>query len=178
MTLDTVQAAIVTVLQTRLAGAAAAVQEHRGQFDSLDEIKRLAIKNPAVLVSLRGFRNPMLLDADQVHATVQCVVYVLTADKAQLPRGRSATVLASAITAVLDDQRWGIEAGAPEDVVGRNITNNEIDKAGVCLWSIAWLQALPIAEPVSATYEQLSEIFGTHVLGAEDRATDLIPVEQ
>lgn len=178
MTLDGVQAAIVTRLETELAGAAASVQGHRGQFDSLDEIRRLAIKNPAVLVSCRGFRNPMMLAVDELHATVQWVVYVLTTDRPQLSRGQSAAVLVSAITAVLDDQRWGVDAGAPEDVVGRNITTNEIDKAGICLWSIAWLQAVPIAEPVAITYDRLTEIFGAHVLGTEDQATDLITIEQ
>lgn len=178
MTLDGMQAAIVATLESELAGAAANVQEHRGQFDSMDEIRRLATKNPAVLVSCRGFRNPMMLEADELHATVQWVVYVLTTDRPQLPRGRSGAVLASTVAALLDDQRWGIDAGAPEDVVGRNITSNEIDKAGICLWSIAWLQAVPIAEPVATTYDRLNEIFGTHVLGAEDRATDLISIDQ
>lgn len=178
MTLDGVQAAIVTTLETELAGAAASVQGHRGQFDSLDEIRRLAIKNPAVLVSCRGFRNPMMLAVDELHATVQWVVYVLTSDRPQLPRGQSGSVLVSAIAAILDDQRWGVDAGAPEDVVGRNITTNEIDKAGICLWSVAWLQAVPVAEPVAVTYDSLNEIFGTHELGTEDRATDLISIDQ
>ena len=178
MTLDGLQTAIVAGLDAMLDGAAAAVQGHRGQFESLDEIKRLAVKNPAVLVALRGFRNPMQLDLNELHATVQCVVYVLTADRPQLPRGTSAQVLVSIIAAALDDQRWGIDAGAPEDIVGRNITTNDIDKAGVCLWSIAWLQTAPIAEPLAVSYGLLNEIFGTHELGTEDQATDQIPIDQ
>lgn len=178
MTLTDMQAAIVETLETALAGAAATVQMHRGQFENLDEIRRLAVKNPAVLVSLRGFRHPERLAEIEVNATVQWVVYVLTADRPQLPRFISGTLLTAVVVSHLDDQRWGADTGAPEDIVARNITTTEIDKAGVCLWSVAWLQAGPITDTVAMTYGRLNEIFGTHELGNADQATDLITIAQ
>lgn len=178
MSLADNQSAMIEVLKQRLAGVVQEVRPHRGQFESLKEIQKIATRSPCVLVSYRGFKNVAELVKPQ--ADVQWVVYVVAQERAGLDRTTIVSKVAESITNILMRQRWGLDCSHPMAISARNITTGDIDNAGLSLWAIAFDQNMEIENQGDNTaYIQLLEIFAQHEQAeGAPVASDLIHLEQ
>ncbi|WP_299733994.1 phage protein Gp37 [uncultured Endozoicomonas sp.] len=150
MSLETVKAAIVQHLTTeyRQTRRVHKVEGHRGRFETVDEIKRIAARCPALLVSTDGVRN--LGETYGRHQGIwgdaSFCIYVLTKDLPGQPRDTQAEQLVGALAHTITDNDWGCEAQIPKNVDARNLTTTAIDRLGVALWAIAWRQAILIEQ--------------------------------
>lgn len=121
------------------------VEGHRGQFSSLNEIKKLAVKSPAVLVAYTGFKK-VDTEYGSIDADVDWVAFILAQDRGRTKRDEIASIVANGLLEVIRDHRrsWGAkEKGA---VSGRNITSLAIDKAGMSVWLVRWTRKMELSE--------------------------------
>ncbi len=123
------------------------VRGHRGQFNSLKEIQKIAVRKTTALVACRGFTNANA-DYGETVATVQWVIFVLTQEGRQ-PRDELAGAIVNNVLKLLPNNDWGVAKSNPEKINGRNITSGDIDKAGMALWAITWQQDMPIDSQLS-----------------------------
>lgn len=173
-----VQQEIVSQLQQEFDGVLKTVEPHRGQFDSLSEIRKLASRSPTLLVSYRGFKNPVEMESGYLTAEVPWLLYLLAEDRSKLKRDKACGTIAESVCQYLQRQTWGLDAAIPEGIISRNITNGEIDKAGLCLWSIAWQQNMTVQTSATTAIEKLREIFGEHEQAQAPKARDLTTITQ
>ena len=133
---------IIAALTTLLSSAVPAknIIAHRGQFESIDEIKRIALASPSVLVCFRGRQNSEAQGLETI-GEVQWVVYVIAEDKRGAMRNVTATSVAFAIEDYLarNANAWAFAEGAAERLTSADITSLAVDQTGLALWQVTWL---------------------------------------
>lgn len=162
--------AIVTALKAQLPDAVL-VEGYEGSLTP-DELRRVFVKTPAVLIVALGFPE----GEDQGAATTVTVrwgAFVLTADANARQRGNHALELAEAVY-VLALQLGG--AG----VTAENLYNSEGDGRGVALWSVSWRQRVDITrDEVATAFESLRVQWSLEPhAGAVVDAVDEVALEQ
>jgi phage gp37-like protein len=155
------------------------IQPHRGQFHSLDEVKNLAVRAPAVLVAYRGFTQARQ-QCDALMLNSQWLAIVMTQDTRHRPdRNDSATAIITTITHHLatQAQQWTFADSEAQHLQGQNDTPLAMDKTGLAVWSVTWQQIINITEPSWPLPLTVFEGFHTdHLRAAED--TDAEPLAQ
>ncbi|MDE2667551.1 MAG: hypothetical protein OXI69_15530 [Acidobacteriota bacterium] len=132
---------------------------HDGRFD-LAELKRRALKTPAVLVSCGGTTSVEERGDEGINSTRQWTAFVLTRDAPGLSRGEAARNLVDALEFLIllgairteektgvqrQSNRWGLRGvGQPEQLRSQNLYSGTIDKKGVALWAVSWRQTLSL----------------------------------
>lgn len=145
---------------------------HGGRFDK-GEIRRLALKSPAVLIACLGLVNAESDGAGAVNATAAWGAFVVTTDKPQLPRDAGALVIVSALTRVVTDNRWGREdTGYPGKLRGDNLYSGQADGAGVALWAVTWQQTITLGALDESTLDLFATFHADWDLAPADGAID------
>lgn len=119
----------------------AQVDTHGGRFDA-DELKRWALKSPAVVVGALSVPEVMLEGGQRV-AKVEWGAFILVQDTPKLKRSEGALVMLEAVIAVIHPgQRWDdADTKAPEQIKASNLYNGKgLDAKGVALWAVTWQQ--------------------------------------
>jgi Bacteriophage Mu, Gp37 len=168
MNLYQARATIITKLTAGLtAGLVNDVRGHRGQFESAKEVKKLAVKHPAVLVAYRGFSDAKK-EYGEVTATVQWVVYVLTQD-GKKERAEVAGDIVSNLLKLIPGNDWGFANEEPEKLAGRNVTSSDVDQMGVSLWAVSWVQKMAIEDLTTlASLDDLTHVHGEKIVAANE----------
>ena len=125
-----------------------ACSTHPGRFD-LAELKRVAIKTPAILVACLGV--PGLAEAGTEEKDVELVMaaFVLTKDQKGLSRDISALNLVEALLVHIPLQQWGMTGLGPAGAVAaENLYGGDIDKTGVAMWAVSWRHKIRIGESI------------------------------
>jgi len=143
MSVLAVRQAIVDGLKAALP-AGVSVEAHRGRFDSAAEVKKFALKAPAVLVSC--IRLPVSDDSNgQLMVPAAWAIFVITRDVPAMQRDAGALALVEAVQLVVNGNTWGSDiTSAPTHIDGRNLYSGAIDALGVALWVVTFDQQLTI----------------------------------
>ena len=144
---------------------------HDGRFD-LPEVKRFAVKAPAVLVACLGTVSVEDRGDEGIESLRLWAAFVLTRSTPGLLRGEAARNLVDNLELLIlrgyyvtNDQgvvitdpitgartlanRWGLRGiGPAEQVRSQNLYSASTDKDGVSLWAVTWRQKLRL-EPLS-----------------------------
>ena len=120
-----------------------ACEAHRGPVTSR-EVARLSKRAPAVLAACLGVTAAAETGDRRVDATLRLAAFVLTADRAGLPRDRAALSVVEALLEYLPGFHpgAGLPAGAPEGLRAENLFSGPLDRTGVALWAVSWRQTL------------------------------------
>ena len=137
--------AIVADLAARLP--AVSVQPLGGRLDEA-ELKRLAVKVPAVLVALMGV-DGLESKGGAPHATFSlAAVVVCGTGKKGEPADEGALALAGAVLEALEGNRFGCDVGVPASVRAENLYSGELDAGHSALWAVTWNQAVDVSNNI------------------------------
>jgi hypothetical protein len=126
-----------------------------GRFD-VATLQDTTVKTPAVLVSLVGWRA-RTGTGGQPHYEAQLAAFILTRDRLAKPgealtgpRDAAALVIAQAITALVDANRWSVPAlGEPFQTSAEVLVSSGSRSAALGLAVVTWLQPFTLtAAPV------------------------------
>lgn len=144
MNLLDMRTAIIDDFKTNLADIRDNCLPYGGKFGK-DDVKRYAMKSPAVLVSCLGLVEAKADGCGSVDAVFAWGSFIITTDKQGLLRDVGALAILTAITGRIPDNKWGLaDVGYPEQVRGENLYSGEIDKVGVALWGVTWRQSMTL----------------------------------
>lgn len=105
------------------------------------DIKRFALKSPAVLVACLGITSIQDDGGGAIESVCTWGAFVVTTDKPQLPRDTGALAIVESLATLIPNNYWDDNAsGIPERIKGDNLYNGSIDGAGVALWVVTWQQ--------------------------------------
>jgi hypothetical protein len=137
MNLLQLREAMTEDLKASLGNSATDVRSHRGQFDSLAEIRNLAVRSPAVLVAIRRYTD-VEEHGENYLLTLDCGIYLLTQDKGTGTDRRDslALIVSQKITQAIFAlaRQWDFAHELPSRISVTNLTTLEMDKNGGCLW--------------------------------------------
>lgn len=119
------------------------VQAHGGKFNR-EELKRIAMKSPAALVSVLG--GGLQRESTQAVGEMALTVFIVTRDTSSTKRGEDVLTLAETVAGHVMDNAWDYaEATAPKNGRIDNLYTGKIDRDGVALWSVSWRQRADLA---------------------------------
>lgn len=123
-------------------------QIHAGRV-TLDEVKRIMTKLPAVLVSILKINSSEQLETGEKEQTFLMSAFVVTRDTRKLSKDESGLNIASALTEYIPETTWsqvGKGVNPAKRVRGDNLYSGKVDKYGVALWGVAWEQSIIVGE--------------------------------
>lgn len=166
MTLQTVRTALIdSVVAPAVAGAVQQVRAHRGQFRSLEEIKKIAVRNTAVLVAYRGFQN-VERHHDQFIADVVWVAYSIAQDlSVKNDRNKTAGLIAEVLAGVISREAGNLSNAQedPKRLSAKNVSTLAIDKMGLSIWEVTWTQSMTILpEELAISLDDFEGFDGKH----------------
>jgi len=145
MSILSMREAIKTTIASELADSFNTVDTYGGRFN-LEELRRWAGRAPAALVACLGGTSFELFGGEK-YATIRWAVFVLTTSRSVVPRDDAALALVESVAALVLDEssaaagRWGEDDAGP---IARgaieNLYTGGLDKSGVSLWAVTWLQ--------------------------------------
>jgi len=164
-------AAIVATFEARLNTGSpkplGTIRWFGGQV-AADELLRLSVSLPGILVCMTGFRSPQTADT---RATVQLAAFVIAkggkgTDGKLIEKDAQALVIAEAVTRILgctvhqqsdDDEdlgplnRWGLAVtGDVMNLQADNLFSTRTVQGGVAIWGIRWDQTIELPEDTVA----------------------------
>lgn len=171
--------AVVADLKTNVTGLKTC-ETHAGRFD-LGELKRIALKSPAVLVSILGFGNAKDVGGELL-TPLQMSAFVVTRDQPSIARDSSVLAIVKAVSIRISENDWGLNAQRPQAIKGQNLYSGKIDKKGVALWAITWRQEVNLGNELDeATLNAFVTLNIDHSLAPgtdEPAAIDDVTLEQ
>lgn len=128
------------------------VATHGGTFDE-GEIKRFALKAPAVRVAITGVERGARFSDGRWRLPVNFAAVIITRDDAsagnRVTRDTAALLYATAIELTIAGSRFGFSGVfQPENVAARSEYSGPVDKIGVALWQVTWTSPVLIGAPV------------------------------
>lgn len=160
MTFDGFLDAVVTRLSAKLLTTRISVEAHGGTFD-LDELKRVALKAPAVRVCLMGTGQGQRATEGEWYVPLHLAAAVITkdsiVDSVKVDRGMAAAALATAVTIIVQGCRFGLSGvGQPEDLIARNEFTGKLDATGIAIWQVTWTQRILIGDGIDESIAALT----------------------
>lgn len=167
MSLVGLQDAIVASIDTGLSSSFRAVQAHGGRFDE-DELKRIATKQPACLVTVMGGAIARHGGSQGV-CSADVLAFVVTAGSSTTARSRAAMDLAEDVGQLAVDNAWSYsDAKAPENIRAENLYSGALDRLGVAMWLVRWQQQTDFTEYDITQLDQFHTFSGKFDLDPRD----------
>jgi hypothetical protein len=117
-----------------------------GRFD-LAALKEASVQAPAVLVSLLGWRTRQA-DAGVPRFSAQIACFIITRDRLGAPRDAAALVIAQAVTALAEANRWGLTwCGQAEALSAETLVSSATRGAAASLAVVTWTQPFTLSGP-------------------------------
>lgn len=113
------------------------------------EIKRMAVRTPAIRVAVLGLPSGEDAGNGEVDRMVAFTAYVLTTDKPKLPRDDAALAMVENLMLRLPGQRWDSPDAYPvraHAVTAENLYSATLGNVGVTLWAVVWRQQVRMGE--------------------------------
>ncbi len=134
---------IITQLQALFAAAERRpdIREHRGQFQSLDEIKNIALRSPSVLVSYRSFQQ-LERNGAELFCNVLWAIHIVANDTRAERRNELTSGLAIAICDHIAEfgNAWSFAESYANSLSAVDLSTLALDQNGLSLWQITWQQ--------------------------------------
>lgn len=113
-----------------------------GEF-TFDELKKMGLPVPAVLVSTLRLKQARDLAGRFVEYHAGMVAYVITKDRMGADRNSTATTIVQTLLELIPAKVWNNDAlGEARDVIARPAITKETRDNGVTLWLVMWVQPL------------------------------------
>ncbi|MGC9419654.1 MAG: hypothetical protein ACP5EN_11860 [Rhodovulum sp.] len=113
-----------------------------GRFN-LERLKAEQVHAPAVLVSLIGLRQHEGWAGPRHGYLADMAAFIVTTDRAGLPRDTAAAAMAAVIAAAVPDRDWGLaDCGEADDVQAQPLVSAGSERARASLWAVTWKQPL------------------------------------
>jgi len=157
MSLITVRAEIAKFFRASLPGAS--VLEHGGSID-LTELKRIATKTPALMVSCLGIPSQEMQGGTNA-CDVQFALFVVAANTGKAARDIAALAMVEAIMVDLPTTCFVGANKVPRGIAATNLYSAALDKQGVSLWAIRWRQEVDLEKTVWSTLDNLLRVYTT-----------------
>ncbi len=155
------RAAMVSTIKAAVP-ALRSVESHRGRFDSTAEIKRYAVRAPAVLVACSGFRVAAQ-SGGILRIAANWSWFILTRDTPTATRDAYALTLVETLSGLIEDADWGLpDALTPGPQRADNLYAGTIDQLGVAVWALGFTQALTVDRLSTADYAALGAFITFH----------------
>jgi phage gp37-like protein len=121
-------------------------EAHDGNYD-LDELTRVYKATPAALVVVLGVQDTTIEGGLGV-ANVRLGVAVLVADTKPLVRANNAIDLAEDVLRLARNEYWNdvLTVRKATNLKSENLYSGGVDKQGVSLWLVSWLQRVDLTE--------------------------------
>jgi len=114
-----------------------------------DEIKHMAVKTPAIRVACLGLPKAEAVGDGEVDRDVAIAAYILTTDKARLPRDTAALAMVEELLLRLPGQRWGksdVHPVAESAATAENLYSSKLGTTGITLWVVVWTQCVRMGD--------------------------------
>lgn len=156
MSLVALQTAIISAIDSGVS-TFRTVEDHGGRYD-LDEVKRIATKQPACLVSVLG--GPVeRMAGSTARCMADIVAAVVTMGSSQTGRDAAAAALAEAVAVLAIENAWEYEdAKAPERIFIDNLYSGALDRLGVALWFVRWKQLTVLGSFDASDYDDFNRL--------------------
>jgi hypothetical protein len=116
-----------------------------GGFD-LEELKRASIKAPAIRVTRLGLRPRDTRAGPHRRFDAMMAAFVITRDRAGLPRDAALSNLTAALLTLIPDNRWATEGiGEAQDAEERVLVNAGARAVTLSLAAVTWVQPITLA---------------------------------
>ncbi len=121
------------------------VESHGGRF-GLEDLKRLAVKTPAIRLSLLAIPPGERQKDGSIEVNVQWAAFILTGDKKGRARHVEALDLVGQLYEWLPYKSWaGCKNLDPSTLDARNLYGADVDTKTACaIWAITWRQAITL----------------------------------
>ena len=153
---------------------------HGGRFQP-GEVKRIAVRAPAVLVALVSASEAKPV-AGGVCTELDFGAFVVTRDRPGSQRDAEGIVISQALLALVASNRWGREdTENPTRIRARNLYSSKVDKQGIAIWAVTWRQAIEHGRLDPAELEDFTKLFADWDLAPSDEqidASDEVALEQ
>jgi len=149
-------------------------EPHQGRIDAA-ELKRVWQATPAVLIACLG-ANKVQVSPGTVRATLRWVAFIVCQAPTGESRDDAALVIADVLLRMIPEERWGSdEVGRAEQLRAENLYSGTVDRMGVSLWSVTWVQSVELAPMFDATL--LSDFNHLHAELDVDRDGTIDPAD-
>lgn len=169
MTIVAQRAAIAAAVEAGVT-AFESVATFGGEF-SVADILRYAVKSPAARVGCVGFSDGVY-EAGTKAIIIQWIIVIVTRD-GTVKRDAQALTLTEAVTGLVLGNNWGLQTGRPTDVRGRNLYSGEIDKKGLAIWAVTWVQRLEVDEYDETALDDFETMYTEWDLAPADGVVDM-----
>ncbi len=142
--------AIAAELRLRLPGLSSC-EVHDGKWNE-SELMRWTVLTPAVRIAWLGAARTETPGEAWTDCSQQLAAYVVTRDQEDLSRGAAARNLVDWLLLYLPRARWGLTGIGPvEDLRAANLYSSAVDKTGLAMWVVTWLQKLRLEAAADGT---------------------------
>jgi len=114
-----------------------------------DEIKRMAVKTPAIRVACLGLPKAEAVGDGEVDRDVAFAAYILTTDKPRLPRDTAALAMVEDLLLRLPGQRWdeaNVHPVGESAATAENLYSSKLGTTGITLWAVVWTQRVRMGD--------------------------------
>ena len=143
--------ALLKAIQTAVKGRLPSLRQcdiHGGRFDG-EELKRRAARTPAVLIVCLGADKITPSDTGARDLHLALTAFIITRDTPKLTRQSAAMTIAETVIDLVTDNRFTEGAFPAERVKMQNLYAGPIDRHGVALWAVSWVQRLRTGAPAA-----------------------------
>lgn len=166
MSLLAVRDRIVSTLKAGVPGLRSVVP-HAGRFTA-EDLSRYSQQAPVGIVSCLA-ASKIDEEGGSVTPHARWAAFVLTRDTPNSKRHDAAIAFAQAILLEVAGNRWGLEGvHRPAALQLENLYAGPIDKAGVALWAVTWIQAVDLELTDAAALAALTKVHADYDLAPAD----------
>lgn len=172
MSLIDFRASIIGHLKDTAVGITENCAPHGGRFTQA-ELKRLAVKTPAILVACLGLVDIEDNTGGSVDVMASWGAFVVTADRPGVSRDAGALAILTALTQKVPGNKWGRgDVGYPERVRADNLYSGQVEAAGVAMWAVTWQQGITLGGLDASTLDIFATLHADYDLAQPDGQID------
>lgn len=143
MSLLALRAAVVSTIEANVS-AFASVEAHGGRIN-LEEVKRIAMRQPAARVAVLSGQVERQGGVGVCDA--QLAVFIICTGTSEAQRDAAALTLSQSVVHQVVANAWGYaDARAPDRIRVDNLYSGSIDRNGFALWSVVWNQQIDLLD--------------------------------
>ncbi|CAA0111623.1 Uncharacterised protein [BD1-7 clade bacterium] len=137
--------AICEAIKTRLPELKVC-EIHGGRF-TLDELKKISTRAPAVYVALLGTDAAAAAATGQPEVPLKLAVFIVAKDEVGLSRTAGALNLVEVLLQMVKNDTWQ-QPGVLEarSITTKNFYNGDLHKSKIALWGVSWVQPILLGD--------------------------------
>lgn len=124
-----------------------------GRFD-LGELRKFAVKAPAIRVACLGIAEVRQADTGEFDARASIGAFIVTKDGTGVSRETQALLIVPEVIKRSQLGRWGtLKVHPGRDVSAENLYSGTLQSTGASIWGVAWKQGVRLGDDFAAAAE-------------------------